>query len=242
MQELADRHGAFIAEACRPDAPAPAALPAFRATLRRLWGLRWENCHKEPFWRLAVHGFAGFPAIAAQAARGDGARLRAAARCPCGARITGDGACWVRWHLFWDCFVARSLREEMGEALGAAVGALDAAFQCRHLWLADAPPGLHPAVWDVVALAAVAALERGRQRMYNVWDTRTALPRARLVSIAAEVVADFWARLASFASLGIAPRDWHSVPPGHPFLCCVSDRVVMNGPPDVASPPGSPVP
>ncbi len=39
--------------------------------------------------------------------------------------------------------------------------------------------------------------ERGRQRMCNVWDTRTALPRARLVSIAAEVVADFWARLAS---------------------------------------------
>ncbi len=52
---------------------------------------------------------------------------------------------------------------------------------------------------------------------------------------------DFWARLASFASLGIAPPDWHSVPPGHPFLCCVSDRIVMNGPPDVASPPGSPV-
>jgi hypothetical protein len=76
----------------------------------------------------------------------------------------------------------------MGAALGAAVGALDAAFQCRHLWLADAPPGLHPAVWDVVALAAVAALERGRQRMCNVWDTRTPLPRARLVSIAAEVV------------------------------------------------------
>ena len=95
---------------------------------------------------------------------------------------------------------------------------------------------------DVDQLAAVAALERGRQRMCNVWDTRTALPRARLVSIAAEVVADFWARLASFASLGIAPRGWHSVPPGHPFLCCVSDRVVLNGPPDVASPPGSPVP
>ncbi len=83
-------------------------------------------------------------------------------------------------------------------------------------------------------------MERGRQRMYNVWDTRTALPRARLVSIAAEVVADFWARLALFASLGIAPRPWPSVPPGHPFLCCVSDRVVWNGPPDVASPPDRP--
>ncbi len=153
-----------------------------------------------------MHGFAGFPA---PAARGGGARLRAAARCPCGARITGDGACWVRWHLFWDCFVARSLREEMGAARGPAVGALDAAFQCRHLWLADAPPGLHPAVWEVVALAAVAALPwNAAASVYTMCGThtRTALPRARLVSNAAEVVADFWARLASFASQGIAPR------------------------------------
>jgi hypothetical protein len=126
-------------------------------------------------------------------------------------------------------------------AMGAAVEALDAAFQCCHLWLVGSPPDLHAAVWDVVALAAVAVMERGCQCMYNVWDTCTALPRGRLVSIAAEVVADFWARLASFTSLGIAPRDWHSVPPGHLFLCCVSDRVVMNGFPDVALPPGSPV-
>ncbi len=62
----------------------------------------------------------------------------------------------------------------------------------------------------------------------------------RCLSIAA-VVADLWARLASFVSLGIAPRDWQSVLPGHPFLCCVSDRVMLNGPPDVASRPGSPV-
>ncbi len=128
LQELAERHGAFIAEAYRPVAPEPAALAGFRATLRRLWGLRWENGRKEPLWRLAVHGVAGFPAIAAHATRKAAARLRAAARCPCGARMTGDGPCWVRWHLFWDCFVARSLREEMGAAMGAAVEALDAAF------------------------------------------------------------------------------------------------------------------
>jgi hypothetical protein len=48
------------------------ALAVFRATLRRLWGLRWEHCHKEPLWRLAVHGVASFPAIASQAARGGG--------------------------------------------------------------------------------------------------------------------------------------------------------------------------
>jgi hypothetical protein len=58
---------------------------------------------------------------------------------------------------------------------------------------------------------------------------RTALSRACLVSIAAELVADVRTRLVSFASLGIAPWDWH------PFLCYVSDRVVMNGPSGVTS-------
>jgi hypothetical protein len=95
LQELADRHGAFIAEAYGPEAPGPAALAEFRTTLRRPWGLRWESCHKETLWRLAVHGAAGFPAITAQTP------LHASAHCPCGAPITGDGAYWVRWHLFW---------------------------------------------------------------------------------------------------------------------------------------------
>jgi hypothetical protein len=91
-----------------------------------------------------------------------------------------------------------------------------------------------------VALAAVEAMERGRQRISNVWDTRTIISRARLVSLAAKVEADFWARLAPFASLEIAPRAWPAVPPALPLLCCVSDRLVMNGPPDVAALPGSP--
>ena len=223
--------------------PAPLSAPAeFRATLRRPWQLRWENYHKEPLWRLALHGIAGFPLVATHAARAQGASLRAATMCPCGAPITGRGVCWVRRHLFWDCFVARSLREEMGAAMGAAVGALDAVFARHHLWLVVAPPGIRQVVWDVVALAALAAIERGRQRMYHLWDTFTALSRACLVSLSVEVVADFWARLASFEALGLPPRTWNSVPSIHPFLCGVSGRVVLTRPPDIASPPGSPGP
>jgi hypothetical protein len=29
-----------------------ATLGELRSTLQRLWRLRWENCHKEPYWRL----------------------------------------------------------------------------------------------------------------------------------------------------------------------------------------------
>jgi hypothetical protein len=88
--------------------------------------------------------------------------------------------------LFGDCFVARSLREDMEAAWGAAVGALDSTIQRHHLWLIFSPRGVHLVVWDVVALAALlAAIERGRERLYSLWDTRRALPRARLLAVVA---------------------------------------------------------
>ncbi|KAI3427913.1 hypothetical protein D9Q98_006305 [Chlorella vulgaris] len=34
------------------DAAAPAPAAVVQAVLARLWRVRWENCHKEPFWRL----------------------------------------------------------------------------------------------------------------------------------------------------------------------------------------------
>ncbi len=67
---------------------------------------------------------------------------------------------WVRRPLFWDCFVPRSLREEMGAAMGAAVGGLNSAINRYHLVVS--PPGLHSPVWDV---AALVAMEHGCQRM-----------------------------------------------------------------------------
>ena len=109
-----------------------------------------------------------------------------------------------------------------------------------HLWLVVPLRGIHPRVWDVVALSALAALERGRQHMYKGGAPPSPLRRAKLVGLGAVVVADFWARVASFAALGIVPDGWGSVPGAHPFLANRAGRVVFVSPPDSASPPPSP--
>ena len=92
----------------------------------------------------------------------------------------------------------------------------------------------------MTALAALSALERGRQRMYRDRGSDAPLSRPVLVGIGTAVVGDFWGRLASFASLGIPPRGWGEVPPTHPFLARLDRKVVFVGPPDAASPPPTP--
>jgi hypothetical protein len=229
-QQLREYHLRYLADAY--DGPVPSlGFAAFRDTLRRLWALKWEARHKEALWRLAVHGITVFPLM-----RGHGQRGRVS-RCPCGATVSGGGQCWVRRHVFWDCFVARTLREELAAALGMSASP---EVQRPQLWLVFPPPGIHPRVWDVVALAALAALERGRQHMYRGGASPTPLTRPQLIGIGADVVADFWARVASYAALGLVPAGWESVPADHPFCARRSDRVVFVGPPDTASPPASP--
>ncbi|PSC76482.1 reverse transcriptase [Micractinium conductrix] len=66
-----------------------AALGNLRSTLKRLWRLPWENCRKEPFWRLI---YDAFPTAA---------RMHLPDPCICG------GAPADRQHHFWDCPVAR---------------------------------------------------------------------------------------------------------------------------------------
>ena len=228
LDAVAARHTAFLSDALGVPDPPAAALLAFRAALRRLWQLRWENRHKEAFWRLALDGFAGFTMHAAIRARGG-----VVARCPCGAVMaTGD-----RRHHFWDCPVAVCLRDVVAECLGAHGG-----LACRHLWLALPPPAVSPPVWDVVCLAAVAALERGRQLLFPRRVAGEAVVGfAVCCRVSAAVVSDFWSRLAAFAAWGRPPRGWTSVPVVHPFLSrSPTGGVRFSGPPDTASPPASP--
>ncbi|PNW80320.1 hypothetical protein CHLRE_07g312701v5 [Chlamydomonas reinhardtii] len=186
------RHLAFIQEAYSGAAPPAEAIHALRAALARLWALVWEPRHKEPLWRLAVNGFTGFGMLAAWAADG---RVE---KCPCGTQMTAG----ARVHHFWDCVVAEALRDVMREHANVDITR-------NQLWLVQAPPGLSQAVWDIVCLAAVAALEYGRQRLYACRDAADRTAEVAVVRrIGVEVIADFWSRLAAFVSCSASVLLW----------------------------------
>ena len=61
------------------------------------------------------------------------------------------------------------------------------------LWLVQPPPGLSPPVWDVVCLAALSAMDLGRQRVVMAGLAAGAtLPGATVSAVGAAVVADLW--------------------------------------------------
>ena len=92
--------------------------------LRRLWRVRWENQHKEPFWRLVYN--AGGEATAA--------RLHLDQPCQCGAAAAAD-----RHHHFWECPVAQSVVAAVSAAAAAAGLPPAAPLSKPSIWLARAP-------------------------------------------------------------------------------------------------------
>jgi len=104
--------------------------------------------------------------------------------------------------------------------MGAATGSQ---LERSRLWLAQPPANLHAGVWDVVCLSAVCALNHARRHLYarRGEDPAELLQRARV-----EVVAEFEARLKSFAALGCVPREWADVPQTHPFLAAGDESPV----------------
>ena len=140
--------------------------------------------------------------------------------CACGGDV-GDSP---RMHHFWACPIAQAVVGALSEVGGVAVSR-DA------LWLAVCPGGLQQGVWDVVCLAALTAIERGRR--YARTRVRAHGPAATLVQRAcACAVADLWGRLSGFVSLQRVPkRGWASVPPEHPFVGLIDGRrLVLNQP------------
>ena len=201
-------HEAFCVAAYVGAAPPPGA-PSLALTLRRLWKVRWENHYKEPFWRLSVDGF---PMVG----NSHLSRL-AAAVCPCGAPASPS----PRDHAFWDCPVARAVLESLEPQVPGVV-------LCKHhVWLALPPPGVLPAVWDVVCLAAVFSVDVGRKCLYSP------VPAGGLFSVvdraSYKAVVTFWSCLASFAELQPVKGALARVPVSHPFLGCVGGvRLVVN--------------
>ena len=206
-----------------------------------LWGLPWDNVHKEPLWRLTVNGVVG--------AGGHG--ICPSGPCPCGwagpaASLLGveRSLAWQRHH-FWSCPVAVAVVAEL-------LASLPPSFElsCADVWLLRAPPqaGLHGGVWALVCMVALAAMHYGRRLLWsllmeNVADvegedgfTQTlitdffpvvsagdglaAAPIPLPQRAARKAAAWFWCLLQDFVSLQTLPPSWMLDVPGatHPFI------------------------
>ena len=93
-----------------------------------------------------------------------------------------------------------------------------------NLWLARPPhSGVSPRVWDVVCLAAIAALESSRRGSF-----KKAYKRARgkpelssninLTQSNGFTLSIFWERIAEFVAASPTPRWADSLLPNHPFI------------------------
>ena len=211
--------GAAAAAAAVP-AGAAGAVDELQQLLPRLWRVRWENEHKEPFWRLVYDALP-----TAQ-------RLHLVQPCLCGSAATPG-----RQHHFWECPVARAVLFAISDAAGAGQQPALAPLSQPNIWLARAPAAIHSGVWDVVSLSAIAAMDKGRRRMYAL---SLGPPPATPLHITASrsAVAHFWVLLADFVALRCTPASWRdALPPGHPFICFdpASGLFVVNRP--AADPP-----
>ena len=214
-------HTQFVQEALGVLDPAAPVLGGVLSSLLsvfpRLWSsLRWENEHKEAWWRLTVDGF---PLLGNSHIRG----VRPAA-CGCGG-FPGGGPGWAspRGHHFWACPVAQAVVDHLAIAVGCPVSRAE-------VWLVQAPEAVQQCVWDVVVLAAVSAMEDGRRFMAAARQgVPAALPGPALLERAiTRVVVAFWVRLRGFAALGLPSKGWDSVGPRHPFLRVVGGVLVCS--------------
>ena len=157
--------------------------------------LRVPNAYKEAAWRLTLNAFPTADRMPSPA----GGQPKCCAAC--GAVNPG-----IKHH-FWLCPMADEVRQEVESQLRAKdMLAVGARLSCSHIWKGVKPhPGLHGMVWDMVCLAAVHAMNVGRQA---AWSVSRRLETPDLVAGVVKKVARaaFWSVLADFAVSAVVPR------------------------------------
>jgi hypothetical protein len=225
-----EAHNAFIRQALalsEPSLPAPIPIAeregrtrTFHREFARIWKVAWDNPFKETFWKLAVNGIPG--------AGGLGILHREP--CVCGVGLSaaelraGDSAAH-RKHAFWDCPVARAIRQQLELNLpGTLILPLN-------VWLLQGPPGgvVRPVVWRTVALAALQAMDKGRRYLWWHANQEALEPAVSIREARNHAVTAFHLALHDFASLPVPPEHlgWGLVGPDHPFLAVQDGRLVV---------------
>lgn len=167
----------------------------------RVWKLKWDNTHKEVFWRLALNALP----LASRMKNG------APKPCACGCAEPD------RRHHFWECPIAIAVRSTIAQQIP------DQRLSIFNLWLFSAPSGIQAGIWDVVCLAAIVAMDSGRRRMTKVTleskNQNSRLPLDIVSKAGKQAVTRFWDLLQDFCAVGAAPCTWESqVGPNHPFF------------------------
>ena len=204
--------------------------PAFAGVLRRLWGVPCSNHIKEPLWRLSVNGVPG----------AGGHHIVTEHPCPCGWRVPpvpgphppGTDlaelrAGLLRDHCFWSCPVAAAVLHEVQSGLPAGMP-----LHMSHVWLvvSPCPAVMRQAVWDMVAMCALAAMWRGRRifwkRHLQLHQDGPPHADASVQASACRTAAGlFWSFLQDFAAMHSHDVEswpaYASLPADHSFLCVV---------------------
>jgi hypothetical protein len=200
-----DKHKVFLQEAAIGlNLQVESMFPELHTLLRSLWKLPWDNGRKEVFWRLTLDGL---PSAARMHMLG--------VTCDCGV-VAPD-----RQHHFWGCPVAQAVTQVLQLHIPP-----QCLVQRINVWLCRPPsPGLHVGVWQVVCLAAVISMNKGRQLLFKLSTSQPALSAQQRVDIACKVaVATFWDMLVDFVGVGLCNPLWLlEVDSTHPFLHVVQD-------------------
>ncbi len=154
--------------------------------LGQLWRAPCCNKTKEPFWRLTVHAL---PTAQRRAAYGE--------TCPCGTAYAGRG------HHWWDCPVAKTVICEMQRQLNAYAAAVNKPVQqlsALNVWLAEVPDGVKPWLWQTVCMAAVAAMDHGRNVIAAQAREAAVSGSTMLRNASNGSVAHFWSLLEEAAA------------------------------------------
>lgn len=214
LRARAEKHAQFLQEACISMPVGHDTTPHFLLPIfRKLWALPWDNSRKEVYWRLTLNAL---PTAARMHQQGEA--------CNCGAR-TPDRA-----HHFWDCEVAKAIRREIERGLNSDGGVYT--LERHHIWLCIPPRRLdmHGGVWQVVCLAALLAMNRGK-KLLTKWrlegdrgarhhGPRPPPPLPQRIPAASRVATTaFWDYIQDFVCLGMAPATWVAdITPAHPFI------------------------
>ena len=211
-----ERQRKYYALATGAQGDAPEAAEAVQAWLGRAWGTGWDNRMIETPFLLAYNG------------HGTAERRRAAGEtCSCGFVCPG------RVHHFWDCPVAEAVLSAVRS--GMPPGTI---LTRKHVWLGRVPGcQIDRGVWQVVAVAALEAMAKGRSRLIReklsgeAGDPPTHPPGAEATAAAgAHAAQSFWTSLQEYVSMRHWPRGWeHSLAQDGPFLQRQRGTLVVAG-------------